>query len=92
MIFTQDIQEQLKNYNVKTLHQFGSTLSKDSKDANDIDLIVEFYKPIGLWKLNALQRLLEEYFHKQVDLLTPNGLSQYLVEKIDNDKKLIYEK
>lgn len=92
MTFPVKIQKRLQQYNVKTLHQFGSTLSKGIEQANDVDLLVEFHTSVGLWKLNALQRLLEEYFHKPIDLLTKNGISPYIAKEIEIGKQLIYEK
>ena len=47
----------------------------DSKESSDVDILVEFSKPIGL-KFITLADYLDKILGKRVDLLTPNALKQ----------------
>jgi predicted nucleotidyltransferase len=57
---------------------FGSVARDDASLASDIDLLVEFDRPVGLFGLFALQDRLEDIFGCKVDLGTPNSLKPRL--------------
>lgn len=57
---------------------FGSVARGDASLASDIDLLVEFDRPVGLFGLFALQDRLEDIFGCKVDLGTPDSLKPRL--------------
>jgi hypothetical protein len=60
-------------YGVKRIGLFGS-YAKDMPDAaSDIDLVVEFERPIG-FRFVEFAEYLEELLGKKVDVLTPAGI------------------
>jgi uncharacterized protein len=65
-------------YGVKSLALFGSVARDEATPASDIDLLVEFDRPVGLFGLFALQDRLEEIFGCKVDLGTPESLKPRL--------------
>ena len=65
-------------YSVKSLALFGSVARNEAGPTSDIDVLVEFYRPVGLFGLFALQDRLEELFGCKVDLGTPNSLKPSL--------------
>ncbi|TFG06512.1 MAG: nucleotidyltransferase [Promethearchaeota archaeon] len=80
-----------KEFGVKSIGIFGSyTKGTQSKDS-DIDLIIEFEKPIGLAFMD-LASYVEELLGKKVDILTPEGIKSIRVNKIAKDikKSVIY--
>jgi len=75
-------------YGVKSLALFGSVARDESQPSSDIDLLVEFNRPVGLFGLFALQDRLEDLFGCKVDLGTVNSLKPRLRPTVMND--LIY--
>lgn len=60
-------------YGVNRIGLFGSYAKGDAIEASDIDLIVEFERPIG-FKFIELVEYLEHLLGKPVDVLTPAGV------------------
>jgi len=72
------------DFKVKRIGLFGSYAQNQANEDSDIDLIIEFYEPIGL-QFIQLCDYLENLFHKKVDVLTPAGLKSIRVKSvIDN--------
>lgn len=59
---------------VQSLALSGSVARNEAGPASDVDLLVEFNRPVGLFGLFALQDRLEELFGCKVDLGTPDSL------------------
>jgi uncharacterized protein len=83
-----DHQAEISAYGVRYLALFGSVARNEAHSDSDVDLLVEFDRPTGLFGLFALQNRLEEILGCPVDLGTPDGLknrirSQVLSECID---------
>jgi predicted nucleotidyltransferase len=70
-----------RQYCVKKIGVFGSYARNEQKDNSDIDILVEFYRPVGFQFIN-LKIFLEEILNKKVDLVTPNALKPQIKEKI----------
>ncbi len=60
-------------YGVKRIGLFGSYAKGVPNEQSDVDVVVEFERPIGL-KFIELTDYLENLFDKKVDVLTPAGL------------------
>ena len=69
-------QVEIHSYGVKRLALFGSVARGDAHADSDIDLLVEFDRPVGLFGLIALQQRLEELLGCPVDLGTPDSLKE----------------
>lgn len=69
-------------YNVKELGIFGSVVRGESTNASDIDLLVEFTQPIGLFKFVQLENYLAKILGKKVDLVTKKALKNAIREDI----------
>lgn len=74
-------------YNIKNIGLFGSIVRGDSTSKSDIDILVEFEKPIGL-DFVTLGDELEEILGVKVDLVTPNAIKPRMMKYIEQD--LIY--
>jgi len=75
--------ELYKSYSVKKIGIFGSFVSGEANNESDIDIIVEFEKPIG-WKFFTLEIFLEKQFGRKIDLVTKNALKDQIKESILN--------
>jgi predicted nucleotidyltransferase len=79
-------------YKIKTLALFGSYVRGAQKRKSDVDILVEFEKPIGLFKFMALERELSAIIGKKVDLVMKTALKPRIGEHILREAIYIYEK
>ena len=77
-----------KDYSVKEIGIFGSFSDDSFTDDSDIDLLVEFEKPVG-WKFFSLEIYLENIFGRKIDLVTKNALKEQIKDNILNQVKYI---
>lgn len=70
-----------KDFLVKSIGLFGSYSHETANESSDIDIIVEFEKPIG-WKFFTLELYLESIFNRKVDLVTKDALKNQIKDKI----------
>ncbi len=77
-IIKQHQRELTEVYGVKSLALFGSVARDEAGPASDIDMLVEFDRPVGLFGLFSLQDRLEELLGRKVDLGTPDSLKPRL--------------
>ena len=73
-------------YGVKSLALFGSVARDQASPASDVDLLVEFDRPVGLFGLFALQEYLENLLGCPVDLGTPDSLKPPLREHVLSER------
>jgi uncharacterized protein len=78
----------LNEYSVKSLGLFGSYADETNTEESDIDILVEFEKPIG-WKFFTLELYLERIFGRKVDLVTKSGLKDQLKNQILNQMEYV---
>ena len=72
----------LKELGVESLLLFGSVARDEARADSDIDLLVEFNRPVGLLTFVRLKQYLEEILESSVDLGTPDSLKPYLREPV----------
>ncbi|PWB76595.1 MAG: nucleotidyltransferase [Anaerolineales bacterium] len=72
----------LKKFGVRSISIFGSVARNKVGRQSDVDLLVEFEKPVGLFEFARLQMYLEEVLGRKVDLVTPEALRKELRETI----------
>ena len=71
---------------------FGSALRDELTPESDIDLLVE-YMPgakVSLFTMARQERRLTEVIGFKVDLRTPNELSDYFRQEVEDGARLIY--
>lgn len=76
-----------KEYRVKKIGVFGSFARGEQTKTSDIDILVEFYEPIG-WEFFDLQEYLRSVLKREIDLVTKNALKPQIRTVIL--KELIY--
>jgi predicted nucleotidyltransferase len=74
--------ELASQYGVKSLALFGSMARDQATAASDVDLLVEFDRPVGYFGLFALQDHLESLLGCKVDLGTPASLKPRIRERV----------
>jgi predicted nucleotidyltransferase len=103
MVNRQEILEKLREaypylaseYGVKRVGLFGSYAKGAAVEASDVDLIVEFERPIG-FKFIELAEYLEHLLGKPVDVLTPTGVQgirlPHVADEIQKDVAYVQAK
>ena len=78
-------QADLDQFSVKSLAVFGSVARGEATESSDIDLLVEFSQPVGLFEFIRLKYYLENLIGSKVDLVTPDALHPALRDSILNE-------
>ena len=73
-----------REYNVREIGIFGSYVKNKQKKRSDLDIFVEFEKPVGL-KYFYLKNFLEDKLKVKVDLVIKKGIKSQLKDKILKD-------
>jgi uncharacterized protein len=78
-------------YGVTRIGLFGSYAKGIASEASDIDLIVEFERPIG-FRFIELTEYLEKLLGKEVEVVTPAGIQGIRIARIakDIEQSIVY--
>ena len=74
--------QELEEFGIKSIALFGSTARGESRPESDIDILVEFARPVGFLAFLRLQHRLEELLGRHIDLVTPAALKRQLRDRI----------
>jgi predicted nucleotidyltransferase len=78
-----NIKEKLKiKYGVSEIGIFGSYVKNEQDKTSDIDILVEFEKPIDLLTFVNLKYYLSELLNTNVDLVMKKALKPRIAERI----------
>ncbi|HLD82681.1 MAG TPA: nucleotidyltransferase domain-containing protein [Candidatus Omnitrophota bacterium] len=75
-----------RNYGVERIALFGSFAIGKATKASDIDMLVEFKKPLGLAFMD-LAEYLEKRLGRKTDILTLEGVRSIRIKKVAQDIK-----
>jgi hypothetical protein len=81
--------EQLKpelaqKFHVQTIGLFGSVVRGDFSSASDIDIIVDFDRPVGIEFIDLAQYM-EQRLQKKVDLVSRKGVKDKYFKAIEGE-------
>ena len=68
--------EELQRYRVRSLALFGSVARDEAGPDSDVDILVEFERPIGYFLFFDLKDHLEHLLGSRVDLGTPDSFKE----------------
>ena len=71
-------------YGVKRIGLFGSYAKGQPNEKSDIDVLVEFERPIG-FKFIRFAESLERLLGRKVDVLTPAGIQGIRIARVAKD-------
>ena len=88
-----------ETYDIDRIYLFGSYATSVATEESDIDMYVEFSKPLGLRYCSFVSDI-EESLDKCVDIITKDGLynpatlqeNEKLIQRITEERKCIYTK
>ena len=84
--------EYCRQHGIKKLAVFGSAVHDDMREDSDLDLLVEFKKPVGLFKLVRIENEMVSLFSgiSKIDLVTKNALSKYFRDDVVREAEVVY--
>ena len=71
-------------FHVQSLGLFGSVVRDDFSPSSDIDIIVDFDRPIGIEFIDLAQYI-EQRLQKKVDLVSRNGVKDKYFKAIEQE-------
>ena len=71
-----------RKFKVKNIGIFGSYLRDEQKKKSDIDILVEFKEPIGLFEFMDLEEYLQTLLGAKVDVVSKKALKPRIGEYI----------
>lgn len=75
-------EELAREYGVSRLGVFGSYVRGEARDDSDVDILVEFNRPIGFFRFLELEARLSEILGANVDLVSRNALKPHIGQHI----------
>lgn len=81
-ILSNQSQDLIDQYGIASLSIFGSYARGANHPDSDIDLLVEFERPVGLLKYIELKQHLERLLGRKVDLSTRRSLKTRMIKDI----------
>lgn len=78
---------ELNRHGVKSLAVFGSVARGEATESSDLDMLVEFVRPVGLFEFIRLKKLLEDLTGCKVDLVTQDALHPAMRDSILSEAK-----
>ena len=78
-------------YGVKRIGLFGSYAKDSPTETSDVDIVVEFDRPIG-FRFAVFAEYLENLLGKRVDILTPAGIQGIRIRRLarDIEESMVY--
>jgi len=81
-ILSKHKKELMAEYHLKSMGIFGSVVRNERKKTSDIDILVEFAKPIGFFKFLELEERLSKILGIKVDMVSKKALKPRIGEHI----------
>lgn len=85
------IQQSPSRGKIRRISLFGSESRREARRNSDIDLLIEFSTPVGLFEFIHIENELAKELGKKVDLVEPDGLRTYVRSRVENDAVIVYE-
>ena len=75
--------EMQQRFFVNSIGLFGSVVRDDFKVSSDVDIIVDFTRPVGI-EFVDLANFIESKLNKKIDLVSRNGVKKKYFEQIES--------
>lgn len=76
-----------REFGVESLGIFGSVVRNEQTRGSDVDILVDFAKPVGMFTFLELEEHLGHVLDTKVDLVTRNALKPRIGESILREVK-----
>ena len=72
----------LQRYHARRAGLFGSVVRGETRHHSDVDILVDFPEPIGLFEFVGLKQELEELLGRKVDLVQYRAIKPLIKDRI----------
>jgi len=79
-----------EEYGVKKIGVFGSYSRAEQDIKSDVDILIQFEKPIGFFKFIAIEDYLSERLKAKVELVTEDALKPIIKPYVMEDVVYVY--
>lgn len=83
------LDELRRRYGVSEIGVFGSFVNGQPSPESDIDILIEFNRPVGFFKFLELEEKLSELLGAKVDLVTRGALKPHIGKRILSEVSMI---
>lgn len=80
----------LRNHDVEFAGVFGSFARGETRPASDIDFVIRYAVPKGLFDLVGLAQELSDTLDRKVDIVSEKAVHPYLKKNIVSDLQIMY--
>jgi len=86
------VSEYCHKHSIRRLAVFGSAVHGDMRPDSDLDLLIEFKSPVGLFAIVEMEDEMRALFPgiPKVDLVTKNSLSKYFRDEVLKEAEVVY--
>lgn len=84
-VLKENLDHLVTQFHVKTIGLFGSYAREEASEISDVDILVEFSKPITLFEFVNLEDFLSGIIGRKVDLVTKTGLKPLIKPRVLED-------
>lgn len=81
-IILDHLDELRKAHGISAIGVFGSFARGEQREASDVDILVEFSRPIGFVAFMRLEEYLQQILDRKVDLVSKKALKAYIGKHI----------
>lgn len=81
-VLREHMKELKERYGVKELGIFGSCVRGEAGAESDVDILVDFERPIGFFKFLELEEYLSRLIGRRVDLVSRRALKPHIGKNI----------
>ena len=74
--------QDLRQRGISQISVFGSFARREAQATSDVDILVEFSRPVGLFDFIRLKHFLQDILGRDVDLTTPDARKERHRERI----------
>lgn len=74
--------KEIEGMGVKSVSIFGSTARDEAGAESDVDVLVEFSEPVGLFRFLEVKAALEAILGRGVDMVTPDALKRQIRPRV----------
>jgi len=85
------IVEFLKAKGATKVAVFGSYVRNEETPESDIDVMIDFERPIGLFEFVRIERELEELIGVKIDLVMDGGINPLVEKYVMKDLMVLYQ-
>jgi uncharacterized protein len=84
------LEELRRDYAVAEIGVFGSFVRDEQREGSDVDLLVDFSRPVGFVAFLRLESRLREILGREVDLVTRKALKPHIGRHIQDEIRYVH--